>query len=474
MRVVILGYGTAALFCAITLNKLSYSLKKEVKVTIVDNKAFALQHSCGLCYAINGSAELEQLMDNTKPKAEFLQRHKAVSVDFKNKIAIAESLDTKELVELPYDKLIIATGASAFVPFKEIPKGVFKLDSIEDVRNIKDYSKHAREISVLGAGAIGVELSYLLAESLNKRVGLIELKKYCLSQSFDQDMAGYIASFLKDNNVELITGSKITELYKDDRTGCLSGFGLEAVSGKEKNKQVTVGSDMLVVAAGIKPNTGFLKGSNIKLDERGYIIVNDKMQTSVDDAYAIGDCSAAKPFFSEMHSAAKLAVPAYKQGVVCAECIMGQDKSYRGSIGSFSIKLGDFEAAAVGLSSASKDSLVSIKIEARQKPEWIKAAKSKKSEESEKSSHNKDGKIIFKLIADTNSRKIVGAQAVSFGYASASAKIDLVAAAISLNSTLDSFSSIELSYCPVSSKTYDITMQAADMLLRKLSIKNHS
>lgn len=440
MEVVIAGLGAGGLFAGLTIKKNN----RDINVTFIDRKDFELLHPCGIPYAIERRIKSFESIKHSLPDMGFSKylKHEIRCVNPAEKTVEATSLEDGNSISIKYDKLIIATGASALLPpvpgvNELLNKGVFTLDSYQDGIALSGYLKEGMSAAVVGAGAIGLET----AAALKKRgldVTLVEMLPYALAKAVDQDISEVLQSGLADSGIKLMFNSK-----------------LEKINGSEKLESIIVDGnelkiDILVLAAGVKANIGFLDNSGIEVGKWG-VKVNDKMQTNIQDIYAIGDCVQLKSLIDKRDWMMQLAVAAYKQGIVAGMNIAGKERAYKGALTTFVSKIGDIEIAATGFNSHfAGENIIIGKARGPTKPEWCSGG----------------SEITVKLIIDKSTGRILGGQAV--GHEGTAERINVISTAIQAGFTVHDLSDTELAYCPAVSQTYDVLMQAADNAMRKM------
>jgi len=433
MNIVIIGSGTGGLFTAVTIKKQN----RDAQITFVDKKDFDLLHPCGLPYVLEGKVDSFEKLKSDLPDMGFVKmhQHEAISVNPSDKKVEIRNLES-ETSQLDYDKLVIASGASAVVlPVSGVDlKGVFTLDNWENSFALSEMAKTAKKATVVGAGAIGLETANALKER-GLEVTIVEMLPCALAKAIDPDMSKILEEYLKTKGINLMFDSKVEEIKGNNNVESV------VVNGN------IMETDIVVMAAGVKPNTDFLKDSGITMGKWG-ITVNEQMQTNFPDIYAVGDCVQTKSLIDCRDWMMQLAVAAYKQGIVAGNHILGNDAAYKGALTTFSSKIGDMEVAATGFNSHCVDAIAG-KAKALTRPEWCSGGKD----------------LTIKLLVDKTG-KLLGGQAV--GEEGAAHRIDVVSTAIKAGFSIYDFSEIELTYCPAISETYDVLMQAADNAIRKL------
>lgn len=443
MKIVIIGSGTGALFTTLTIKKHN----RDAEIIIIDKKDFELLHPCGLPYVIEGKINSFEDLKSKMPQLgqQFFLKTEIIGVNFNEKKVFAKSLENNEKLDISYDKLVIASGSSALIPpiegaIEHLNKGLFSIDNFENSFNLSVYAKKSSSAVVVGAGAIGLETAVALKKK-GLDVTIVEMLDYALPKAIDKDISNILEEHLKSLGIKLLFNSK-----------------LEKVTGNEKIESVTINgeeikTDMVVMAAGVKPNIEYLNDSNLEIGKWG-IIVNDKMQTNIPDVYAVGDCVQIKSMIDNRDWMMQLAVAAYKQGIVAGKNIVGQKKFYKGALTTFTSKIGDLEIAATGFNSHfSGENIIIGKIKGQTKPEWCHGG----------------ADVTVKIIANKESGKILGGQAI--GKVGAAERINVISTAIQARFDIYDLSETELTYCPQISETYDVLMQAVDNAIRKFEVK---
>ncbi|WP_150464534.1 FAD-dependent oxidoreductase [Francisella sp. XLW-1] len=396
--------------------------------------------NCGLPYHLGGHIEpAEKLILMTPEKfdtrynIEARTNSEVVSVDKSNKtVTVINNITGEEYTE-SYDKLVLAVGAKPIVPpFKGLETiNHFILRNVVDVKKIHkavfDSEKSVKDVTVIGAGFIGIEV----AENLKERgfnVTIVEMANQIM-RPFDYEMVKYLEKELLDHDINLMLSEKVV------------GFESDKVlleSGKE------VKSDLVVLAIGVAPDTAFLKNVGIDLAKSGHILVNENYQTSDKNIYAAGDAILVKNALTGQDFNLPLAGPANKQGRLIADHINGRKIVNKGYIASSIIQIFDYTGAATGLNEA-----------------WIKF-------------HNLDidyqvaytapfdrvsimpnaQNVFTKILFESNTGKLLGAQTIGKGIVDKRA--DVFATAIKAGMTVEDLQDLELCYAPPYSTGKDV------------------
>ena len=396
MKVLVIG-GVAA------GTKTAAKLKREdrsAEVTIITRDQEISYAGCGLPYYVGGLIEeKDELIVNTPAKyaaltgVNVLTGREAVSLDAAAKTVQARNLETGSMETYSYDRLVIATGASAALPPLEgmDKKGVFKMRTPDDAISMRSYieENNVKKAVVIGAGFIGLEVAEnLKAQGIS--VTVIDFAPQVMPGIFDPEMAHYVKKHLLKNGIRVITGTKGEAVLGEDTvTGIRTGAG-------------TLPCTLLVSAAGIRPNTDFLADSGIQM-YKGTIQVDAQMKTSLPDIYAVGDCAmvtnriTGQPKWSPMGSSANL------EGRTLAQILAGHNKTYPGVLGTAVVKLPGLNAGRTGLTEeqaaeAGYDVITALAVT------------------DDKAHYYPDASFfITKLIADRSSRKLLGAQILGPG-----------------------------------------------------------
>lgn len=448
MKVLILG-GVAA------GTKVAAKLLREdrsCEVTILTKGKDISYAGCGLPYYVGDVIHgKEQLIVNTPEKyarltgAAVLTETEAVAVKPEEHKVEAKDLKTGEVKEYSYDKLVIATGASPFVP--DIPglhlKNVFTMRTPDDAIALRE-AVEAGEIKravVAGGGFIGLEVAENLALK-GVKVSVIDFAPHILPNFLDPEMSEFVENKMAEEGIMPMTG-----------------VALEGVLGTEKVEKVQTSkramkADALVLAIGIRPNTAFLEGSGIEMF-KGTILTDKYLQTNIADIYAAGDCAmvtnreTGKPAWSPMGSTANIA------GRILAKNIAGGKVEYPGVLGTGVAKLpGGLNTGRTGLTETAAKAegydTVSVITVVDDKAHYYPGA----------------GSFIIKLTADKAARKLLGVQVLGTG--AVDKVTDIGVTAISLGATVDQLASMDFAYAPPFSTAIHPFAHSINILMNKM------
>jgi len=314
--------------------------------------------------------------------------------------------------EFKYDKLILATGSSSFIPPIEGNdlEGVMTLRGLDDAEKIKSYiaDKNPKNIVLIGAGFISMEIATLIAEHMPAQfnITVIELMERPLPLMLDKDMSDSVQAYLEGKGLTILTGEKVEKLTGQD--GKVTGVTL--ASGKKLD------AGMVFMNVGVRPNIGLAKDIGLEMARFG-IKVNPFQETSDPDIMAVGDCVEKINFITQKPTPGQLRGPAVMQGRIAAKRLAGIDVEFPGVVDAGGCKMFDMTITATGLTeeNAAKEGIETIcaVVDSRSKHGMIPGMKPWK----------------IKLVFDKKTEKLIGGQIVSHAIAPAR-EIDAVTAFI--------------------------------------------
>ncbi len=452
MKVVIIGGVAAGPKTASRLNRVC----PDSEITIIEKGELLSYAGCGLPYYISGKVDCEEELRSTPvgtvrdsvffqkvKNVKVLNRTEATSIDRESKTVTVIDAEGKAAV-LPYDKLVLATGANNVKP--PIPgsdlKNILGLKSIEDADAIKaKLAQHkALDAVIVGGGLIGVEVAEAFAE-MGCRVTIVEFLPQILS-IMDPDMIGFVENHFESHGVKIRTNTKVMAFEGD-------GEVRKVITDKGE-----IPADLVIMAVGVRPEVTLAKQAGIVLGKTGAIKVDPQMRTSDEDILAVGDCAEKINLITGEPAYVPLGSTANKEGRVAANTICGMDDSFPGILGSAVCKIFEFTAARTGLSEkAAREAGYDVVIAhgpSTDKPHFMP-----------------DAKLLYlKLIADRKTGKLLGAQATGPG--EADKRIDVAATAITMGMTAEQLSNLDLCYAPPYAPAVDNILTAANILRNKI------
>lgn len=434
MKVIIIGAVAAGMSAAAKLKR----IKPDYDIVVYEKTDIVSFGACGLPYFVGGFFDDSNMMI-ARSKDKFIEsgidlktNHEVLSVNTNNKTIKINNLENNNIFEDSYDKLMIATGARSIMP--NINKSYSNLTTLKDMNDglklkeliNKDENKN---IVIVGSGFIGIE-TVEAAKKLNKNIHLIGRSNRILSKVFDKEITDLLEDELRKHNIHLHLEESITEYIGENRIE-------KIITNKGE-----ICADLVVMAIGVKPNTEFLKDTNINMLPNGAIIVDEHGRTSIEDIYAAGDCATIKNLITNEDIYAPLATGANKLGRVVGENLGGINSIFPGSLASSCIKVLDMEAAATGLTEE-KAKVLNINY----KTTFISNFNQ---------THYYPGreKIYVKLIYNADTKVLLGGQIA--GYKDAVQRANVLATAISAKMTTEQLGLLDLCYAPPFATTWDV------------------
>jgi CoA-disulfide reductase len=433
-KIIIVGGVAGGATAAARLRRIS----EDVEITLIErgeNISFA---NCGLPYYIGETIKdrSKLLVQTVKGMSErfnidIRNLSEVLSINPENKTVTIKNLQTGEVYGESYDKLLLSPGARPIVP--PIPglsesQSLFTLRNIPDTDKIKNHvdTKNPKKAVVIGGGFIGIEMAENLADR-GIEVTIIE-KGNQIMTPIDFEMASILHSHLKEKGVKLLLENGV-ESFADQGKRVILSDGTE------------IKTDMTILSIGVRPENELAKTAGLELGERGGIIVNEYLQTSNKDIFAVGDAVEVVDYISGTKAMIPLAGPANRQGRIAANNMMGKQEKYQGTLGTSIAKVFNLTVAATGNNEKTLKRLgvpyEVVHIHPSSHAGYYPGA----------------APIALKLIFDKENGKIYGAQAV--GADGVDKRIDVIATAIKGGLTVEDLTNLELSYAPPYSSAKD-------------------
>jgi len=421
---------------------------REAEIIMFTNERYAGYSRCGLPFVLGGHIKSFQDLIVFPPsyfkmnKIDLRLEANVTNVDVKSKTVEVQYKDGR-VENLQYDSLIIATGARPAVPpIKGREKrGVYVLRTIDDGERIEQAIKESRSAVVIGAGLIGLELGVAFVER-GLKTTIVELLPQILPSMLDKDVADFVQRELEKRGLRIITGRSVEEILGDDK---VTGV---AVSGEQ------IQADIVVIATGVKGNVELAQKAGLELGETKLIKVNMRMETSVKDVYACGDCVESIHIITKRPVVCQLGTTAVRQARVAGTNAAGGYAIFSGVLGAAVTRLFDLEIGAVGLMEASAQRVgietVSMTLSGKTRAGYYPGALP----------------IRIKLVVERETEKIIGAQIV--GGEGVAQRINALSFAILKEMTVRELARAETCYAPPVSETWDPTILTAQALLKKL------
>ena len=414
MKVVIVGGVAGGASAAARIRRLD----ERVEIKLFERTGYISYANCGLPYYIGDVITNKEDLTLQTPESFFKRfrvdvhvRHEVIGISPEKKTVCVHNLETGELFEEEYDKLILSPGAKPTIPnMKGVNEdNVFTLRSVEDTFYMKEYmEKHQpKSVAIIGGGFIGIETAENLKEA-GLEVTIIQHSEQ-LFRLLDKDMAMILHAELEKQGIKLMLNTSVTDLSN-------------------------LSTDMIVLAIGVTPDTKLAKEAGLELGMKGSILVNERMETSVKDIYAVGDAIEVRNFVTGEKALISLAGPANKQGRIVADNICGGNSIYKGSQGSSVIKVFDLTIATTGIN------------EKQAKAAGFSYESVILSPMSHASYYPGGSVITMKVIYDKDTEAILGAQIL--GNQGVDKRIDVIATAIRAKLKATELAELDLAYAP--------------------------
>ena len=436
----------------------------DAQVTLIEKGEWISYGGCGLPYYLGATVkDLNDLMTTSWEAVrtpEFMKATKdidtllgweATKINRAEKTVEVKEVKTGEMKVLPYDKLVIATGADNFKPPMEgiNATGVFGMKTPKDAVDMQNYIKEqgVSDVVVIGAGLIGMECAEAFINwGLNTTV--IEMQGSIFPQVLDAEMGAVFQNYLEGEDLNFMLNTAVEKILVDEN---------DKVVGVQTNKGV-VDAQMVLVAVGVRPCVQLAVDAGLEVD-RG-IVINDHCQTSDPDIYAGGDCVVTTNLVSGQRVYSPMGSTANRQGRVIGINITGGDATHEGVLQTAVCKMFDWSLGACGLSERVAKQLGYDTVTAIVPGPDI--------------THFMPGKklIMTRLVADRATGRILGVQIVGPG--KVDKRIDTMAAAMTFGVTAKQLANIDLSYAPPLSSAMENLTNAANVLQNTIDGKAKS
>ena len=444
-RIVIIGAHAAGVDAASAARKTD----RTAQITLIADEKHVGYSRCGLPFVLGGQIPTFQSLIVFPPayfqmmKLDLRTETKVSSINTQNKTVETQAKDGKTET-IPYDSLIIATGAGSFMPpiKGREKKGILSLRTLEDGERIDQAIKDgAKTAVVMGAGLIGLELAIALQER-GLKVTVVEMLPQILPQMLDPDMAKIVQEMLTEKGMVILTGKGVEE--------CL---GEENITGIVACKE-EVNADLFISAFGVRGNTELATKAGIATGETKLIKTTAKMETNIKDVYAAGDCAESPHIVTQKPTVAQFGTVAVRQGKVAGINAAGGYALFTGVLGSAVSRLFDTDVGVTGLTetAAKKAGIDTVTgtISSKTKADYYPGALP----------------IKVKLVVEKESQRILGAQII--GGEEVTQRINAISFAIQKQMTVRELAKADTAYAPPLCETWEPLVLAAEMVLMKL------
>lgn len=459
MKVVIIG-GVAG---GITVARRLRRKDPNIKIEVIDKSYHLAPSTCMLPYALGKDFNEDFL--HTKNIEEFEKKYnikiklmtEVIEINEKKKELKVIETGSGTIYKVNFDKLVISTGTDA-IKLKELDSlndNVFIFKNIRNLQRLKSklHSGEYKDITVIGAGPLGLELAEVLHE-LDFNITVIDKAKRILPQ-YNSSIAKILETNIKDK-INILTNTKIIDSK-------LSGSKIELKLNSGKHL-----TDLIVVSVGNKPNTAFLDNSNIKRDKSGYIYVNEYFQTNNKDIYALGDVILTKEYVSKSNMIFGMAGVTQRQAKYVADNVLAAINKnynalpYKGAVKTEIVKIFDFTIGRVGLNEREIVDHLKINNKLVSLEEDIKTIYI---EETSNIPYFKYASQIY-LVGYFNKKnqELIGVQAV--GKTGIDKRLDVAATAIRANMTAEDLVNLDLTYSPPYNIAKDILNRLGSLAVK--------
>lgn len=444
MKVIIIGGVAGGASAAARIRRLD----ETAQIIVLERSNYVSYANCGLPYFIGGVIREQAELTLQTPQSfwerfhiDVRVRNEAVDIDVKSKTVAIRRLDTGEIYHEQYDKLLLSPGAKPVVP--HLPgvtsDRIFSLRTVEDTLRIRKFIEEYKPATavLVGGGFIGLEMAENLT-AIGISVTVIQRSNQ-LFAPMDADMASFIHAQMRSHGVKL-------ELEKTV-TGFSSKGGKPVTMIKDSEP---ISSDMVLLGVGVEPDTVLAEKAGLALGIRGAVAVNEYMETSVPDIYAVGDAVEVSHFVTGKKALISLAGPANKQGRIAADNICGGNSMFKGTQGSSVIKIFEMTGAVTGINEKTAEAAGIV---------YDKVVLSPVSH----AAYYPGGQTMYmKVLYEKETLRLLGAQIA--GYEGVDKRIDVIAAAIRAGMTADKLAELELAYAPPYSSAKDPVNMAGFMI----------
>lgn len=444
-KIVIIGAHAAGVDAASAARKTD----RTAEITLITKEKYTGYSRCGLPFVIGG--HIPSFNDLIVFPPSFYQMMK---LNLKTETTVTNINPTDKTIDtidktgntetIPYDSLILTTGAYAFIPpIKGREKqGVFSLRTIEDGQKIDQAIRDgARNAAVIGAGLIGLETAIALKErGVNTTV--IELIPQVLPVMLDKEMAKLVHEMLEQKGLKIIVGKGVDEILGAEKATAVS------VAGEQ------IPADIVVVATGVRANTELATKAGVATGETRAIKTNARMETNVKDIYAAGDCAESINIITKKPACPQLGTVAVRHAKVAGINAAGGYSLFTGVLGSAVTQLFDTQIGVTGLTEffAKREGIETVTgtITSKTRADYYPGAKP----------------IKVKLVVEKESQRIIGAQII--GGEEATQRINALSFAIQKHMTIRELAKVDTAYAPPLCETWEPMVLAAEIALMKL------
>jgi NADPH-dependent 2,4-dienoyl-CoA reductase/sulfur reductase-like enzyme/rhodanese-related sulfurtransferase len=434
-------------------------LDPDADILLIDRDDIISYGGCGIPYYIGGDInDLEDLYSTTSHAirdvaffrdckgVKVKTRVEAVEIDRKAQSLKIKYLATGVIESLDYDKLVLATGAKAFrppFPGTDLER-VFTISDLHDAERLKSLmtaGKVGRAV-VIGGGAIGLEITEALTDLWGIETTLIEMEDQLLPTLLGKCIARAVATELRAHEVELLLSERVMAITKDKKSPAL----------RVQTSRDTIEADIVVIAAGVRPNSELAKSAGIAVGQSGGILVDRRLRTNDPNIYAGGDCIETRNLVSGENMLMALGSLANRQGRIIATNISGGNSHFAGTVGTFCVKVFDQGVSKAGLTfrqarETGFDPIYAVVSQADHAHFYPSSEM-----------------IYLSLLADRKSRRILGVEAIGKHGDAVKSRVDTIAVLLKHGLDVDEVCNMETAYAPPFASAMDVINNAGNAL----------
>jgi NADPH-dependent 2,4-dienoyl-CoA reductase/sulfur reductase-like enzyme len=437
MKLLIIGGSDAGISAALRARELDRS----AEVTVLLEDDFPNYSICGLPFFLSGETpDWHSLAHRTEFEGIDIRRgHRATHIDAASK-TVTVSQDSTAPLTLPYDKLLIATGASpaqSRIEGWESP-GVFLLHTMKDSFSVQRYLETAKpkRAVIVGAGYIGLEMADAL--TLRGIEVIVAGRTPTVLATVDAEFGSAVADELHSHGVKVSTSIEV-----DCITRAADHLHVSGSNNFEHD------CEMVLIAVGVKPNSSLGVEAGLDTGAKGALAVNRKMESTLPDIYVAGDCGETFHRLLNRNAYLPLGTTAHKQGRVAAENALGGNREFAGSLGTQVVKIFNLVIARTGLRQDEAEL------------ESFHPFTTESTVNDHKAYYPGATQLHVRVTGDIKTGRLLGAQLLGAWGAEVSKRVDIFAAAIFHGMTVDQLSDLDLSYTPPLSSPWDPVQMAA-------------
>lgn len=437
MKIVIIGGDAAGMSAAMEIIRSGI----EATITVLEKGDIYSYGQCGLPYIIDGTIpETDDLIarsvEGFRAKGIDARVHcEVTAVNVKERIVSGIHTQTQEAFAVPYDKLLIATGASPTIPkweHKDLD-GIHTIKTIPQMQALMDNLRGKKHATVIGGGYIALEVAETLKESgLNVRI--IQRSKQLMS-TVDAELAEHILAAAQRNGVEVVLDTNTLGFVGDTHVTAVNTSAGE------------LATDVVIIATGVKPNTGFMANTGLYTLPNGAAIVDGQMMTNIADVYAAGDCAAHYLRHANRYGYIPLGTTANKQGRIAGRVMAGKQAQFKGILGTSILKFFDIAIGQTGMNhQAVANMCADVEV-------YRLSAK-------DHAGYYPNAEVMHMCMwVNKHTQKLLGLQIV--GGDGVDKRIDVFATALAANMHVEDLVDLDLAYAPPYNGVWDPLQQVA-------------